>query len=99
MIYRHMKTGALIEPSGTISGGHWMPFESESQEEIASEGMKVIHLEKETDSEETLVTSDDVDLDAMTIDELKEFARKNQIKINAKARKNDLVEAIAAVIY
>lgn len=97
--YKHSKTGALIEISGVISGGYWVPVEPENQEETVPDEMKIIHMEKATNSEETLTNFEDVDLDAMTIEELKAFAKTNQIEINLKAKKNDLIEAIAAVIY
>lgn len=90
MKFKNTKNGAVIDVTVPISGGDWVPFEELKTPEV--EETKEVEeevIEQEEPKEETF------DLTAMTVEQLKAYAKENEITIPTKATKAQILGLIA----
>lgn len=72
-----------------VKGGDWVPYEKEPKAPVEEvEPVVEEPIEEETEAET-------FDLTAMTVDELKEYAKDNEITVPSKATKAQIIELIA----
>lgn len=88
MKFKNTKNGAIIDVVVPVKGGDWVPFE---EPKAPVEEVEPI-FEEEIEEEPEVET---FDLTAMTVDELKEYAKDNEITVPSKATKAQIIELIA----
>ncbi len=82
------KNGAIIDVVVPVKGGDWVPFEEPKAPVEEVEPVVEEPLEEEPEAET-------FDLTAMTVEELKEYAKDNEITLPSKATKAQIIELIA----
>ncbi len=80
MRYINKKTGAIIDSPSKISGKNWVEYKHEKD-----------RTEKQTEE----YVEEEIDLEAMTKDQLIEFAKEQGIEVNEKENKSVIIETIA----
>lgn len=86
--FRNTKNGAIIDVVVPVKGGDWVPFEEPKAPVEEVEPVVEEPIEEEPEAET-------FDLTAMTVDELKEYAKDNEITVPSKATKAQIIELIA----
>lgn len=88
--YIHKETGATIDVASVVTGTAWIPIDEvvEKKEQPIKEV-----IEEESVKEET---AEDFDITEMTVKELREYAKANEIEIPSDAKKDEIIELIAA---
>lgn len=88
MKFRNTKNGAIIDVVVPVKGGDWVPFEEPKAPVEEVEPVVEEPIEEEPEAET-------FDLTAMTVEELKEYATDNDVKVPSKATKAQIIELIA----
>ena len=88
MKFRNTKNGAIIDVVVPVKGGDWVPFEEPKAPVEEVEPVVEEPIEEEPESET-------FDLNEMTVEELKEYATDNDVKVPSKATKPQIIELIA----
>ncbi|MGX7104120.1 Rho termination factor N-terminal domain-containing protein [Globicatella sanguinis] len=88
MKFINTKNGAIIDVVVPVKGGDWVPFEEPKAPVEEVEPVVEEPLEEEPEAET-------FDLTAMTVEELKEYAKDNEITLPSKATKAQIIELIA----
>lgn len=88
MKYVNKKTGVIFTTTSEIKGGDWVPFEEPKAPVEEVEPIVEEEIEEEPEAET-------FDLTAMTVEELKEYAKDNDVKVPSKATKAQIIELIA----
>lgn len=86
--FRNTKNGAIIDVAVPVKGGDWVPFEEPKAPVEEVEPVVEEPIEEEPEAET-------FDLTAMTVEELKEYAKDNEITVPSKATKAQIIELIA----
>ena len=86
--FRNTQNGAIIDVVVPVKGGDWVPFEEPKAPVEEVEPVVEEPIEEEPEAET-------FDLTAMTVDELKEYAKDNEITVPSKATKAQIIELIA----
>lgn len=86
--FRNTQNGAIIDVAVPVKGGDWVPFEEPKAPVKEVEPVVEEPIEEEPEAET-------FDLTAMTVDELKEYAKDNEITVPSKATKAQIIELIA----
>lgn len=88
--YVHKETGATIDVASVVTGTAWIPIDEvvEKKEQPIKEV-----IEEETVKEEP---TEEFDITEMTVKELREYAKANEIEIPSDAKKDEIIELIAA---
>ena len=88
MKFRNTQNGAIIDVVVPVKGGDWVPFEEPKAPVEEVEPVVEEPIEEEPEAET-------FDLTAMTVEELKEYAKDNEITVPSKATKAQIIELIA----
>lgn len=91
--YIHKKTGAIIEIASVITGDAWELLDSYRESEAKAEKDETI--EKPVEEIEEQTDAESFDITKMTVNELKEYAKENEIELPANAKKEEIIEVIA----
>ena len=88
--YVHRETGATIDVASVVTGTAWIPIDEvvEKKEQPIEEV-----IEEESVKEEP---TEEFDITEMTVKELREYAKANEIEIPSDAKKDEIIELIAA---
>lgn len=88
--YVHKETGATIDVTSVVTGTAWIPIDEvvEKKEQPIKEV-----IEEESIKEEP---TEEFDITEMTVKELREYAKANEIEIPSDAKKDEIIELIAA---
>lgn len=88
MKFKNTKNGSIIDVVVPVKGGDWVPFEEPKAPVEEVETVVEEPVEEEPEAET-------FDLNEMTVDELKEYAKDNDVKVPSKATKPQIIELIA----
>lgn len=86
--FKNTQNGAIIDVVVPVKGGDWVPFEEPKAPVEEVEPVVEEPIEEEPEAET-------FDLTAMTVEELKEYAKNNEITVPSKATKAQIIELIA----
>ena len=86
--FRNTQNGAIIDVAVPVKGGDWVPFEEPKAPVEEVEPVVEEPIEEEPEAET-------FDLNEMTVEELKEYATDNDVKVPSKATKAQIIELIA----
>lgn len=89
--YIHKETGAIIEVASIITGEAWETLDI--HHELEAEQHETI--EEPVEEVEEQPDAESFDLTKMTVKELKEYAKENEIELPADAKKDEIIEVIA----
>ena len=92
--YIHKDTGAIIEVASVITGEAWEEY-NPNQVEDESEKLAVEAEPIKEEVSEGIAEPEEFDLTKMTVKELKEYAKENEIELPADAKKDEIIEVIA----
>lgn len=97
MIYKNIKTGAVISSPCVINGKDWIREDEikEKEPEVADEENAEIE-ESEPIPDEPEKKAETLDLESFTIADLKDFSEENGLKLDASAKKADMIKQIKA---
>ena len=90
MKYLNTKTGVVIDVTAPISGGYWVDFEAQKTPEPVKE-VEVKAEAVEPIEEEPV---EDFDLTSMSVAELKQYAKDNDIELTG-TKKAEIIKDIA----
>ena len=96
--YIHKETGTIIEFASVVTGDAWETLdihhelETEQHETIEE---PVEEVEEPVEEVEEQPDAESFDLTKMTVKELKEYAKENEIELPADAKKDEIIEVIA----
>lgn len=91
MKYRNIKTGAVIDSSSKIIGKAWELVEKGT---LHNQKGEIISGDEEVPTEQEY-TEEEIDLEAMTKEQLVQFAKEHEVEVNENSKKADIIETIA----
>ena len=86
MKYKNIKTGAIIDSTFKLLGKNWVEVTDEKE-----------GIQKTTETVEEEYVEEEIDLEAMTNNQLEDFAKKHDIKLTTEDKKNKDTR-IAAIV-
>lgn len=89
--YVHKETGATIDVASVITGDAWELLDSYRD----SEAEKDEAIEEPVEEIEEQPDAESFDITKMTVNELKGYAKENEIELPANAKKEEIIEVIA----
>ena len=89
--YIHKGTRATIDVASVITGDAWELLDELHRPEIET----AKEVEKPVEETEDQVVPENFDITKMTVKELKQYAKANEIDLPSDAKKEEIVEVIA----
>lgn len=91
MRYKNIKTGAIIDSSSKFIGKAWKLVD---EEPLYNQKGEIISSDEEAPAENEYI-EEEVDLEAMTKEQLVHFAKEQEIEVNENDKKAVIIETIA----
>lgn len=94
MIYKNIKTGAVINSSCIISGGDWVVEDQLPDETIEDEVVNTKEQQELSETKNDEQIDEPVDLASLTVEKLQDLAKQRGINLGTATRKADIIEVI-----